>query len=269
MIMKSALFVASILSITNAEISLDCQYFEGYNPYSADQNALGPAIPCNVCFAVEDPEASGSWSYEFTCFSGNQVMATSYNNKKCSGLGYGALSFYAYASTSGGVCDHITFKVFEATSNGTKHGETCEKQQSTGYFELAFVNGCYDSLKERGRVRSTELSCTDTSFDVKRYSDTGCNGVEFNANSSTIEPGCHHLAFPKIHTLFPNISIPGGNYTYLEISECGSKNFPLWIIIVIAVAGCLCCCGCCAVVVWLFCRRRKGINTGYVQTYGE
>ena len=56
--------------------------------------------------------------------------------------------------------------------------------------------------------------------------------------------------------------------TYFEIAECGGA-WPEWATILIIVGSILCCCGCCAALGWIFCRRRKGgMNSGYVQTYG-
>jgi len=213
-------------------------------------------------------------SYKYSCTSGN-VVATSYTDSNCKMYSMISPSVQAYTSTSGGICDHITFKAFVANKN--QRGDSCVIANPANYIEMAFVEGCYDLVHNESvnPVKSTDLSCTDTaSFDIKAYTEYGCRGNELNQNRSTIEAGCHEKTFNTtlIHNIFPNFTVLSVNESlYFEIAECGAKNFPLWVIIVIAVAACLCCCGCCAVIACLFVRsrRRKGINNGYVQTYGE
>eukprot|EP00484_Ammonia_sp_Unknown_P002543 CAMPEP_0197078420 /NCGR_PEP_ID=MMETSP1384-20130603/213112_1 /TAXON_ID=29189 /ORGANISM="Ammonia sp." /LENGTH=303 /DNA_ID=CAMNT_0042517287 /DNA_START=24 /DNA_END=936 /DNA_ORIENTATION=+ len=296
------IFLAALI----ASIASSCEFFEFYNLHHVPQP---PAIPCDVCLTAGGAMPNGTFytrSYKYSCTSGN-VVATSYTDSNCKMYSMISPSVQAYTSTSGGICDHITFKAFVANKN--QRGDSCVIANPANYIEMAFVEGCYDLVHNESvnpvkstdlsctdtasfdikayteldaeenesvnPVKSTDLSCTDTaSFDIKAYTEYGCRGNELNQNRSTIEAGCHEKTFNTtlIHNIFPNFTVLSVNESlYFEIAECGAKNFPLWVIIVIAVAACLCCCGCCAVIACLFVRsrRRKGINNGYVQTYGE
>ena len=117
-----------------------------------------------------------------------------------------------------------------------------------------------------------DLSCTSTSsFNIRYYSETDCDGHELNGNMSTIDTGCQHGNFTSIiDEIFPNNTYDfSSNQTYFEITECGGA-WPEWATIIIIVGSVLCCCCCCGVLCYCFSRQRKGgLNQGLVQTYGE
>eukprot|EP01084_Bolivina_argentea_P080346 145565_1 len=264
--MLTLVIFTTVLSIG---LSMQCQYFQFKQG--------GPAIPCGVCLKVlpcgYDGNCSSIISYDFDCDSSGDVTAWLYNDADCDDIVTGT-DFDAFVNNNNWwqICDHITFRSYRA--NIGQKPKSCVKDKQSGYFEFAFVEGCYPSLIVP--QKSIDVSCIDeTGFELEYYSSTSCDGNVVNNNHTLIKTGCHNDTLFNssiIHELFPNIF--DSNTTYWEISECGGGwTLPTWALYLIiggGVAVILCficiagwCCRYCS-----FRKRKTGIvNSNVGITY--
>ena len=101
-------------------------------------------MPCGVCLKAKI-QGIPTFSYEFECDSSSYVTGMAYQDASCrQPVGY--TDMVAYVNTNGGVCNHVTFRSYAANYYNTQHGKSCVKDEDIGYFEFAFVSGCWNSL---------------------------------------------------------------------------------------------------------------------------
>ena len=137
-------------------------------------------MPCNLCLNAKQCEDDGNCtlsSYMFDCLYDTDGAATldTYRDSDCGDYNLQMswdISDHVTISDNDdyamfAICDHITLRSYPARRGQT--GQNCIKDEHSGYYEYAVMDGCYDTLITPRRSAYVIIMYISSSYNIYKH----------------------------------------------------------------------------------------------------